>query len=138
MAGNPLQFNACWTYLVEAVPFPTPHFPVTLIQRADRIRLNRAKDGAMNAEEIAQGWVGSRLDDVYGAKVGKVKGAYLDRESLQPLWLIVRLGIAAQYVAIPVAEASAGGGRVWVPYERSQIRSSPHIVTSRPMSPWHE
>jgi PRC-barrel domain protein len=92
----------------------------------------------MNAEEIAQGWVGSRVDDVYGAKVGKVKGAYLDRESLQPLWLIVRLGIVAQYVAIPVAEASAGGGRVWVPYERAQIRTSPHIVTSRPMSPWHE
>jgi hypothetical protein len=93
---------------------------------------------AVNAEEIAQDWVGCRLDDVYGAKVGKVKGVFLDRESLQPLWLLVRLGIGTQYAATPVAEASAGGGRVWVPYEREQIRSSPHIVTSRPLSPWHE
>ena len=56
-----------------------------------------------------------------------------------PRWARSRAPIStAQYVAIPVAEASAGGGRVWVPYERAQIRTSPHIVTSRPMSPWHE
>lgn len=83
-------------------------------------------------------WIGERVDDAQGAKVGIVRGLYLDNESRTPLWLIVRLGRTEQYSAIPLDRAMSGSGRVSVPHGRETIRTSPPLVISRPLSPKHE
>lgn len=88
--------------------------------------------------ETARTWIGERLDDVVGAKVGTVKGLYLDSETREALWLIVRLGRQEQYAAVPLDEASEGGGRVWVPYERERVRSSRRLLPGLPLAPGHE
>jgi hypothetical protein len=88
--------------------------------------------------EMARTWIGERLDDVAGAKVGRVKGLYLDSETRKPLWMIVRLGRDYRYAAVPLDEATEAGGRVWAPYERERIRSSPNLITNRPLAPEHE
>ena len=90
---------------------------------------------AVVAFEKAREWIGERLDDVVGAKVGRVKGLYLDSETREPLWMIVRLGRQKRYAAVPLDQATEGGGRVWVPYERERIRSSPALSTDRPLAP---
>ena len=90
---------------------------------------------AVVAFEKAREWIGERLDDVVGAKVGRVKGLYLDAETREPLWMIVRLGRQKRYAAVPLDQATEGGGRVWVPYERERIRSSPALSTDRPLAP---
>jgi hypothetical protein len=81
-------------------------------------------------------WVGCRVDDVYGARVGRVCAVYLDRTTDEPLWLLVRTGrTRAIHQAVPVAGSACGNGHVWVPFLRGQIVSSPPISVQRPVSP---
>ena len=79
-----------------------------------------------SAEEAAR-WAGHRLDEVGGANVGKVEGAYVDEESGKLEWLLARMGRFGHHCLIPARDAVAGVGRVWVPYSRDQIRRAPKI-----------
>jgi hypothetical protein len=85
-----------------------------------------AGDGRPSAEEV-RSWAGHRLDEVEGANVGKVEGAYLDPDSGQPEWILARMGRFGHYCLVPVRDAVGGVGRVWVPYTRDQIRRAPKI-----------
>jgi len=85
-------------------------------------------------EHIEQ-WVGCRVDDLYGARVGRVCAVYVDRATGEPLWLLVRTGrTRAIHQAVPVAGSACGNGHVWVPFLRGQIVSSPPIFVQRPVS----
>ena len=46
----------------------------------------------MTDREEVESWIGCRLDDVYGSKIGRLCGAYVDRDTDERLWLIVRTG----------------------------------------------
>lgn len=74
-----------------------------------------------------EGWVGSRLDEISGASVGKVEGAYLDEKSGLPEWILVRVGRFGHHCVVPAREAVAGVGHVWVPWDRNSIRRSPRV-----------
>ena len=78
------------------------------------------------ADEV-RAWIGYRLDEVGGAHVGKVEGAYLDAASGRPEWLLARMGRFGHHGLVPARDAVAGIGRVWVPYTREQIRRAPKI-----------
>ena len=78
------------------------------------------------AEEIL-GWVGARLDDMGGAGVGKVEGLYVDAQTGEPVWLLVRVGRFGRHSLVPALDAVAGGGHVWVPYAREVLRGAPKI-----------
>jgi len=83
----------------------------------------------------ALGWVGQRIDDVYGGRLGKVEDVYVDGRSGEPVWLIVRLGrFGDDHMAVPAAEAVPGEGGVWVPYERQLVRSGGMVHPGRPLS----
>jgi hypothetical protein len=79
-----------------------------------------------SAADVAA-WSGHRLDDVGGANVGKVEGAYLDADGGHVEWLLVRMGRFGHHGLIPARDAVGGVGRVWVPYSRDQIRRAPRI-----------
>jgi hypothetical protein len=79
-----------------------------------------------SAADVAA-WARHRLDDVEGASVGKVEGAYLDGDGGKVEWLLVRMGRFGHYGLIPARLAVGGVGRVWVPYTRDQIRRAPRI-----------
>lgn len=82
----------------------------------------------------ALSWIGNRVDDVYGARVGKIEDAYVDRSGGEPVWLLVRLGrFGDEHTLIPVGEAVAGPGHVWVPYERRQVKSAPAVTPGEPL-----
>lgn len=89
----------------------------------------------MSDVNAALSWVGQRIDDVYGARVGKVEDVYLDGRTGEPVWLAVRLGrFGDDHVAVPAAEAVAGEGGVRIPYERQVVTSGGMLDPGRPLT----
>lgn len=75
----------------------------------------------------ARTWMGYRVEDVYGAGVGRVEDVIVD-DAGNPEWLIVREGrFTTQEVALPFEGAVGSPGHVWVPHSRETIRSAPDL-----------
>jgi hypothetical protein len=86
----------------------------------------RATVAAVAAEQ-ARGWAGFKLDEIGGATVGKVEGVLVDARSLQPSWILFRLGWLGHRSAIPSEFSAAAAGRLWTPYSRETIRAAPEV-----------
>lgn len=70
--------------------------------------------------------LGQRVDDTYGARIGRVEGVYVDAKDGEPRWLLVRRGrMTGEWAIVPSGDYVAGGGHVWLPIERDVIRSAP-------------
>ena len=91
------------------------------------------EDSSPDAAE-AQGWIGSRLDEIGGAAVGKIDGFFVDTDTRRPEWLVVRLGRFGQQGLVPAREAVGVAGRVWVPYARETIKAAPKAGTKGPLT----
>ncbi len=91
-----------------------------------------AAETELSVAEI-QGWTGFRLDDMGGAAVGKVEGAYVDEQTGKPEWLLARMGRFGHHCLIPARDAVAAGGHVWVPFTRDQIRKAPKVDAGKPL-----
>ena len=70
----------------------------------------------------ALSWLGMRIDDAYGARVGVVHDVYLEPDG-SPRWIFT----VRRKVLIPAREAIAGAGRVWVPFTRDVIAGAPEV-----------
>jgi hypothetical protein len=94
----------------------------------------------------AREWVGYQVDDLAGAKVGRVHGFFADAGSAEPAWLIASVGRRrprlrrrpARLVAIPLRDCAAGGGRVWTAHERKEVGTAPMVDPTRPLLREHE
>ena len=74
----------------------------------------------------ALGWIGSRVDDIYGANVGRLEDVWIDPGTGAPRWLLVKEGrFGGRTTLIPFEDATAGAGHVWVPYEREIVGAAP-------------
>jgi hypothetical protein len=82
----------------------------------------------------ARTWIGWGLDDLSGAAAGKVQALFCDAESGDPAWVVLKLGRFGRSVAIPFRDCAAGAGRLWVPYERPQLRSAPAVDPMKPLT----
>ena len=83
----------------------------------------------------ALAWVGQRIDDVYGGRLGKVDDVYLDGRTGEAVWLAVRLGrFGDDHAAVPAADAVAGEGGVGIPYERPAVRSAGVLRRGEPLT----
>jgi hypothetical protein len=81
------------------------------------------------------GWTGYRVDDVYGARVGTVQDIYVDHDTDLPCWILVKMGrFSDAHALLPVRDAVAGSGHVWVPYEKDLIRRAPQMAPGMPLS----
>ena len=82
-----------------------------------------AKPGAAEARN----WIGNRVEDVYGAGVGRVEDVLVDGTG-SPTWLLVREGrFTTHLAAVPFDGALASPGHVWVPVSKDAIKASPPI-----------
>jgi hypothetical protein len=79
-------------------------------------------------------WTGHKLDEITGAHVGRVEGAYVDAESGAAEWLLARMGRFGHHCLVPARDAVAAVGHVWVPYGRDQIRRAPKIEPRTPLT----
>ncbi|HXR31136.1 MAG TPA: hypothetical protein VN752_08355 [Solirubrobacterales bacterium] len=84
-------------------------------------------------------WAGHAVDDLDGAAVGRVQGLFVDAESGDASWLIVRQGRRrGTLVAVPLRDCAAAAERVWVAHQRAVIRSAPVVDPTRPLLREHE
>jgi hypothetical protein len=79
-------------------------------------------------------WVGHRLDDAGGAKVGRIVGL-IAGQGAEPGWLQTKIGRLGHVTAVPAADAVEGAGCVWVPYGRDVIRSAPRVAQHGELKP---
>ena len=97
--------------------------------------LGRVHSGGMLDLNEALGWTGYRVDDVYGARVGTVADIYVDHDTDAPCWILVKMGrFSDAHALLPVRDAVAGSGHVWVPYEKDLIRRAPQMAPGMPLS----
>ena len=93
----------------------------------------RIHSGPMADEALS--WIGFRVDDVYGARVGVVEDVYVDHATDAPCWLLTKMGRFSEvYALVPVQDAVAGSGHVWVPYEKDLIRRAPQFSVGMPVT----
>lgn len=97
--------------------------------------LGQVHPGTMPDLQEALGWSGFRVDDVYGARVGIVEDIYVDHETDTPCWILVKMGrFSDAHALLPVRDAVAGNGHVWIPYEKDLIRRAPQIAAGMPIA----
>ena len=77
--------------------------------------------------EEVEGWIGARLDEISGASMGKIEGAFVSEENGRPEWILIRVGRFGHHTVVPARQAVAGVGHVWVPWNRASIRSAPRV-----------
>lgn len=79
----------------------------------------------------ALGWIGSRVDDVYGTTIGEVAGVWTSPQTGRPRWLMLQWGrFGGHFTLVPFADASGGTADVWVPYDRATVREAPRVTPS--------
>ncbi len=80
----------------------------------------------------ARSWVGFRVTDSLGSGLGRLEDVWVDADSGDPAWLLIREGRfgGGKHRLVPFDGATAGGGQLWLPYERDLVRSSPVIGAS--------
>ncbi|HWP33348.1 MAG TPA: PRC-barrel domain-containing protein [Solirubrobacterales bacterium] len=89
--------------------------------------------------EEARAWVGCRVDDVAGSRLGKARGVFADAGSGEPTWLVAKLGrFSGPLVAIPISHCAGSGRRVWVAHPRRAIRGAPVVDPARALLREHE
>jgi hypothetical protein len=98
-----------------------------------------AEEAPATAAE-AMRWIGADVAGLSGESVGQLQGFYVDAESGDPAWLIVRLGRRrrARIVALPFASCAGAPFGVWVAQEADAIRSAPVVDPVRPLRREHE
>jgi hypothetical protein len=97
--------------------------------------LGRVHPESMPDLQEALGWTGFRVDDVYGARIGIVEDIYVDHETDTPCWILVKMGrFSDAHALLPVRDAVAGTGHIWIPYEKDLIRRAPQIAAGMPLA----
>lgn len=92
------------------------------------------------SEEEVSGWLGAELTELGGSKVGEVAGFFVDDDSGEPAWLVVRLGRrrGTRVVAVPLAFCAGAPFGVWVVQEGEKLAAAPVVDPSRPLLREHE
>lgn len=95
------------------------------------------RGGAAPGIAEARGWIGSRVIDAGGAGVGRLTDVWTNDQNGEPEWLLLREGrfSGGAHKLAPFAGATGGGGQVWLPFTRAQIRSSPRVRVEELITP---
>jgi uncharacterized protein (TIGR02271 family) len=88
----------------------------------------------MSTESVAQ-LRGADVIDASGDKVGTVEEIYLDQESGQPEWALVKTGMfGSKSTFVPLSGASPQEDSLRVQYEKDQIKDAPKIDPDQQLS----
>ena len=78
---------------------------------------------------------GRMVLDRDGEKVGKIREVYLDDETDQPRWGVVKTGRIAKRRFLPLADADTSGGEVKLAIPKSQVDDAPEVTEGEHLSP---
>jgi uncharacterized protein (TIGR02271 family) len=83
----------------------------------------------------ATAWRGRTAVDRDGDKLGTIDEIYLDADTGKPEWLAVKTGLfGTKLTFIPLAEATAEGDTVRVPYEKARVKDAPNAEADGALS----
>jgi uncharacterized protein (TIGR02271 family) len=83
--------------------------------------------------------VGQQLFGRDGDKLGKIVDVYLDDQTNKPEWFAVTTGMFGKNVSfVPIAQASAYEGDIFVPYDKSTVKASPNAEPDGQLSQQEE
>jgi hypothetical protein len=99
-----------------------------------------AEAAAMPSLVEAMKWVGAEVTEIGGARVGQVQGVFVDEDTGDPAWLIVRLGghRDSRLVAVPLRTCAGAAFGVWVAQGAEALRTAPVVDPTRPLRREHE
>jgi uncharacterized protein (TIGR02271 family) len=90
------------------------------------------RDQALNAR-------GASVIDREGAKMGSVEDIYLDRETEEPEWVVIKTGLlGAQVNFVPLRDASMQGEEIVVPYDKKKVSGAPSVDADGELSQQEE
>src|SRR5258705_4068096 len=79
-----------------------------------------------------RGWIGFRVDEMGGTSVARVQDVYVDQESGDPVWLVIKAGRFGKLTALPLRDCAGGAGHVLAAYSRELIRGAPGVEPPTP------
>ena len=85
--------------------------------------------------EQVRAWVGRSMIDSDGKQLGEITDIYLDRETDQPEWAVVRTGLfGLRSSFVPLAEAREVEHDIQVPHPRTLVKDAPNIEADGQLS----
>jgi uncharacterized protein (TIGR02271 family) len=76
--------------------------------------------------DTVRNWQGSTMVDRDGDRIGDIESIYVDDQTGQPEWALVNTGLfGTRSTFVPIAQASASGDQVQVPFEKQQVKNAP-------------
>jgi uncharacterized protein (TIGR02271 family) len=77
--------------------------------------------------DTVRNWQGSTMVDREGDRIGDIDAIYVDDQTGEPEWALVNTGFfGTRSTFVPIAQASAHGDQVQVPYEKQLIKDAPN------------
>jgi uncharacterized protein (TIGR02271 family) len=78
--------------------------------------------------DTVRSWQGRTMVDRDGDRIGDIDAIYLDDQTGQPEWALVNTGLfGTRSSFVPIAQATAHGDQVQVPYEKQRVKDAPNI-----------
>jgi uncharacterized protein (TIGR02271 family) len=82
---------------------------------------------------------GQDLVDTDGNKIGSIEQIYLDAETDEPEWALVKTGLfGTKSTFVPLRDASVDEGTLRVPYDKARIKDAPNMDADGQLSQFEE
>jgi uncharacterized protein (TIGR02271 family) len=89
--------------------------------------------------DTVRSWQGATMVDRDGDKVGTIESIYVDDQTGEPEWALVNTGLfGTRSTFVPLAQASASGDQVQVPYDKQLVKDAPNMDADQHLSEQEE
>src|SRR5215216_2639899 len=78
--------------------------------------------------DTVRSWQGRTMVDRDGDRIGNIDAIYVDDQTGEPEWVLVNTGFfGTRSTFVPIAQATARGDQVQVPYEKQLVKDAPNM-----------
>jgi uncharacterized protein (TIGR02271 family) len=78
--------------------------------------------------DTVRSWQGRTMVDRDGDRIGEIDAIYVDDQTGEPEWALVNTGFfGTRSTFVPIAQATAHGDQVQVPYEKQRVKDAPNM-----------
>ncbi|HKO86587.1 MAG TPA: PRC and DUF2382 domain-containing protein [Actinomycetota bacterium] len=78
--------------------------------------------------DTVRSWQGRTMVDRDGDRIGEIDAIYVDDQTGEPEWALVNTGFfGTRSTFVPIAQATARGDQVQVPYEKQLVKDAPNM-----------
>ena len=78
--------------------------------------------------DTVRNWQGAAMVDRDGDRIGEIDAIYVDDQTGEPEWALVNTGFfGTRSSFVPIAQATARGDQVQVPYDKQRVKDAPNM-----------